>query len=472
MADLSLSNIINVSVSEAPAGLGEYNTSNVALFSHEPFAESFGDLGYKIYLEPTEVGTDFGTDSETYNQALLIFGQAPNILANNGYLVVIPFVEAIQHLALSGVAASGSFILNYGAEATAAINWNDAVGVIQTKLQALAGLESVVVGGSIASQSLTVNFSGVEGPIALLTITSNTLETSGSTSITFTVTTTQAGETFAAAITRASSLVQFFGIIVTLVVAQAALLAAAAVVQAMNKVMVIVGSDPADVATGGKLDLLRTGGFTKTRGLFYGDSNPLDFPGAFAGRGFSTNFDGSNTTQNMHLKDLSGVQPDSTLNQTLLDLCTAAGADVYGSFQGIPKIFESGANRFFDQVYNEGWLVGAIQIAGFNYLATASTKIPQTENGMDGLKGAYRQVCEQANANAYSAPGKWNSATTFGVQSDFLQNITQRGYYIYSTPIAQQSQADRAARKAPLVQIALKESGGINSSTVIVVVNA
>ena len=44
------------------------------------------------------------------------------------------------------------------------------------------------------------------------------------------------------------------------------------------------------------------------------------------------------------------------------------------------------------------------KLAGFNYLAQSSTKIPQTEAGMDGLKGAYRAVCQQAVANQNPAP--------------------------------------------------------------------
>ena len=47
-----------------------------------------------------------------------------------------------------------------------------------------------------------------------------------------------------------------------------------------------------------------------------------------------------------------------------------------------------------------------------------------------------------------------------------LRNIIDKGYYIYSKPIAQQSQVDRDARKAPLIQIAGKESGAIHSSSV------
>jgi hypothetical protein len=90
---------------------------------------------------------------------------------------------------------------------------------------------------------------------------------------------------------------------------------------------------------------------------------------------------------------------------------------------------------------------------------------------MDGLKGAYRNICNQAVTNQYSAPGTWTSSTTFGNQVLFLQNIIQYGYYIYSQPISQQLATARDARQAPLCQIALKEAGAIQSSDVIVYVN-
>ncbi len=243
----------------------------------------------------------------------------------------------------------------------------------------------------------------------------------------------------------------------------------------MNKIAFFVSRESASIAEGGLLDLLRSGGFTQSRGLYYGatnDDDALNMMAAYAGRALSTDFSGSNTTSTMHLKDLATIQPDPTMTQTLLTLAQAAGADCYVSLQGVPKVFCSGENSFFDQVYNLRWFVGALQVAGFNFLAQSATKVPQTEDGMDGLKDAYRAVCELAKTNAYSAPGVWNSSTTFGNQSDFLQNVTQRGYYIYSQPVSEQLQVAREARIAPLVQIALKEAGAIHKSNVIVYVNA
>lgn len=376
MAQLALSNIINISVSSTPAGVNAYNTSNLALFSTDTAGSGFGSLGYKIYLDPVSVGVDFGTSSQTYTMALAIFSQQPNILAGGGYLVVIPFLSS---------------------------------------------------------------------------------------------------ETLDAAITRTASLVQYFGLMSTQIETQSHMLAAAAVVQALNKIAFFVQKLQASIASAGSLDLLRTGGFTQSRGIYYGtslDVDALNMQAAYAGRALSVNFLGSNTTITMNLKDLATVQPDPTMTQSLQTLATAAGADTYVSLQGVSKVLCAGTNSFFDQIYNLQWFVGALQVAGFNFLAQSSTKLPQTENGMDGLKGAYRSICEQAVANQYSAPGKWTSPTTFGVQADLIANIAQRGYYIYSQPISQQTQTARAARQAPLVQIAIKEAGAIQSSTVIVNVNA
>ncbi len=373
--ELQISNVINISVSQTPSGLSNYNTSNLAIFTTDTPDPALTD-GYKIYKEPTEVGTDFGTDSETYAMALAVFSQQPNILANNGYLVVI------------------------------------------------------------------------------------TMEPS---------------ETLDAAITRTVDLVQYFGLMSTTIESSDDMLAAAAVVQALNKIAFFVQRDPASIDSGGSLDLLTTGSFSQSRGLFYGSDNDADalgFQASYAGRALSVVFSGSNTTITMNLKDMIGVQPDPSMTQTLFNKAKAAGADIYASIQGVPKVFSFGANRFYDQVYNLRWLVGAIGVAGFNYLAQTATKIPQTEAGMLGLKGAYRRVCLQAVANQYLAPGAWNSPTTFGDQADLFANIAQVGFYIYSTPIALQSQADREDRIAPLVQIAVKEAGAEQSSTVIINVNA
>ena len=44
---LSLSNVVTISVSETPTGVSEFNTSNLALFSSDTPSPSFSS-GYKL----------------------------------------------------------------------------------------------------------------------------------------------------------------------------------------------------------------------------------------------------------------------------------------------------------------------------------------------------------------------------------------------------------------------------------------
>jgi uncharacterized phage protein gp47/JayE len=88
-----------------------------------------------------------------------------------------------QYITLSGTPASGSFKLTYGGSSTAFINWNAAVGTIQTQVQTLPGLGSATVAGSLASSSLTIALNGVTNP-TLIGMSSNNLQTSAPAAIT------------------------------------------------------------------------------------------------------------------------------------------------------------------------------------------------------------------------------------------------------------------------------------------------
>ena len=487
MSQLALTNVITISVSQANPGVGSYNTSNLALFTDDAPAQNWtgSTNGYAAYLTPTQVGIDFGTGSKTYAMANAIFSQQPNILLGGGQLVIILLKVGIQTLTLSGVAASGAFTISYGGNTTASISWSDSISTIQQKVQATTGMSQWQVTGSIASESLVITAYGTYGALGTITFPSNTLQTGGSVAITFSQQATQTGETIGAAITRTQGSVQYFGILVnescgtSQVIPSADVTAAATVVQALVKLIFFVTNSVTDLtAVTGLVATVTAASDTQTRMLYYGDTtangvaNALNYCAAYAGRALSTNFSGSNTTQTMHLKVLANITPDPSMTQTILNEAVVAGADCYISLQGVSAVYTSGANMFFDQIYNQLWFAGALQVAGFNYLAQTSTKIFQTESGMDGLKAAYGSVCAQGVTNGYLAPGAWNSSTTFGNQTNLVNNIAQVGYYIYSTPVSQQSQANRAARQAPLVQIAAKQAGAIQSSSVIVTINA
>lgn len=278
------------------------------------------------------------------------------------------------------------------------------------------------------------------------------------------------------AIARVINEVYFFGILIdnemTSIPAEFATLTA--YIQTLDKMFFYGSSVQAQYSPGGMLDLVRSSTLTNTRCLYYSDgtaSHTQWFAAAYASRGLSTDFTGSNTAQTMHLKSLSGVSVDTTVDQTQLALVQTAGVDVYVSIAGVPSLFTSGQNGFFDQVYNQFWFKFALETAGYNLLRLTNTKIPQTETGLESLKNAYRAICLQAVTNGFAGPGAWNSSLVFGDPTALIRCVKDIGYYVYSLPVALQSTADRTARKAPLVQIAIKCQGAIHSSNVIVNVN-
>lgn len=275
-------------------------------------------------------------------------------------------------------------------------------------------------------------------------------------------------------IIRTNNLVYYFGVLVDELIDGTTFGTLTTYIQTLDKLFLYASSIAADYAPGGMLDLLRTAGKTHSRGLYYNDAVAIDtqaYAAAYCGRGLSTPFDGSNTTQTMHLKVLATINPDPTIDQTQLTAAVTAGVDTYINIAGVPSLFTSGANQFFDEIYNELAFKFALQTAGFNYIRSTSTKIPQTEQGMEGLKNIYRKICDQFVNNGFMGPGAWTSSLVFGNQESLIRSVANIGYYVYSKPVSQQSQADREARIAPLVQIAVKAQGAIQKSNVIVNVN-
>ena len=289
-------------------------------------------------------------------------------------------------------------------------------------------------------------------------------------------------ETVQAAILRMKDVVYFFGVLMDeeLATSDASAFAALSTyIKTLKKMFFYCSSAVADLQPGSALDLIRQASETYTRCLYHGNAllngasvqQTQIFAAAYAGRALSTDFSGSLTAATMHLKQLSGITPDVTVGQTQLNLAQTAGVDVYVSISGVPELFTSGANDYFDNVYNLLWFSFALQTAGFNYLAGTNTKIPQTEEGMTGLKDAYRKICEQAKSSGVLSGGSWTAPDRFGDPESLLRNVADIGYYVYSQPITQQVPADREARKAPVVQIAAKLAGAVHSSNVIVNVN-
>jgi hypothetical protein len=489
---LPLTNIIRVSILTALRGLSNVNTSAIGFITDEvPIPNDFGD--FRAYLEPTGVGLDFGTNSETYRIALAIFNQNPNLLSGGGVLLIIP---RDQTAAASAATILGSIVVDFTQLGATDYNINldvDGGGasdlligqIDTTDLSTIeASLNSTAVtsagavfevSGEVSAAKITLK-SSTTGATSTLTVGSATTGTDIATLLGLSGSATGAAagvERIKDTIIRTVNSIPYFGLVYNEKMTDADLTEVAALVQSLD-IMQFVGSNlQADIA--GIFTTLKNAGYTQTRMLYYSNSenDALDFAASYASRGLSVNFDGDNTMLTMNLKEIVGLVTDpiyaGSSGQTVYDSLKLAGVDTYADF-GVAGVGSFGANKYFDEVYIELALKLRLQVAGFNYLKQTNTKITQTEDGMDGLKGAYRKVMKQFVTNNSFAPGAWNGSTRFGDPEDHDRNILEQGFWIYSLPVADQSQTSRDERIAPLVQIAAKSSGAIHSSDVTVLI--
>lgn len=118
-------------------------------------------------------------DLKYYYENLLInqYNGLPKASATIGALASIAIMPqvTVQTITFPVAPTSGAFTLVWDGNSSASINWNDSVGSVQTKLQAVSGLSAVTVAGSIAGLVLTVTFTGVPAPADYLVLGTNTL---------------------------------------------------------------------------------------------------------------------------------------------------------------------------------------------------------------------------------------------------------------------------------------------------------
>jgi hypothetical protein len=446
---LPLSNIINVNVFFPATGLANFNVNNLALFTGDAFLSNPGNNSYRIYQSAQQVGLDFGTTSETYQQAVAVFSQQPNILAGGGSLIVFP---SFQNNSIASVTVGGSSGTGYIIGDVLTITQGNGYGGSVTVTGVYAGAITAITlatGGQGYSVANNLAVTGGTGTGATIDITGVTTEN------------------LAQAIARTANMVYYCGIISTNYGANSSWSNLASVVQSYgNKLQFLVSSTVTDITN--VFTNIQQASQYFTRCLYYSTIGLTArlFAASYASRLLSVNFNGSLTAITMNGKQLIGVTPDPAMTQTIYSLCNTAGVDIYTSFNNSPATVSNGANLFADRAFNLIWFVLALQVAGYNALQTSATKVPQTTNGMNSFVGALKLVCQQGVTNGYLAPGTWTGVDTFGNQTDFFNNIQTYGYYVYFTPIAQQTAAQRTARQAPLVQIAIKEAGALQSAII------
>ena len=182
----------------------------------------------------------------------------------------------------------------------------------------------------------------------------------------------------------------------------------------------------------------------------------------------------------MKFKPLPGTTPDSGLTReqreilggSFTDDSTGKNINYYVPAPGGVNMFAEGTtvktNRFIDTTYWLDWLVWQLQTSLFGLFYTTS-RLPQTPSGIARIRSTVESVCELGRFNGGIAPGRFSGNIIADIRTttgSTFNGYTSTGHYVYISPIAVQSQADRVARKSPFIYVWLKGSGAIHSSEI------
>ncbi|HCK7193836.1 TPA: DUF3383 family protein, partial [Enterobacter roggenkampii] len=144
----------------------------------------------------------------------------------------------------------------------------------------------------------------------------------------------------------------------------------------------------------------------------------------------------------------------------------AKNANVFVYYANDTAILQQGVmanGDFFDERHGLDWLQNYVQTNLYNLLYTSTTKIPQTDAGVTRLLSNVEQSMDQSVTNGLVAAGVWNGGPIGQLNSG---DTLTKGYYVYAQPLSEQAQADREARKAPLIQVACKLAGAVHYADV------
>lgn len=185
------------------------------------------------------------------------------------------------------------------------------------------------------------------------------------------------------------------------------------------------------------------------------------------GRAFTVNFLGNNTTITLKFKQEPGITPE-TITAQQADTLKAKNCNVFVNYSNDTAIIQEGVmsnGDFFDERHGLDWLQNYVQNNLWNLLYTSTTKIPQTEAGVTRLLTNVEQSMDQAANNGLVAAGIWNGGSVGQIQPG---DTLTKGYYVFANSLNTQAQADREARKAPVIQVATKLAGAIHFADVLI----
>lgn len=488
MAQLAVSSVVNVSINMAPTAAATRDFGALLVLGSSAVIDTQERL--RLYNNLESVTADFGSTAPEYLAAQKYFSQSPRPavlyigrwakVASSGLLHGKILSTAEQDINLFKAITAGTMSLNVDGTArsltainlSSISNLNGVASAITAKLSPNAscvwnaGLQqfdiiSITTGSSssvgYAADGAVASLLGMQASQALPPVAGIAAE-----SLTATVQ------------NLAEKTAGWYGVTVAdAALSEADILATADLIEGLDRTRIfgVTTSDSNALSSVSTADIAYKLAQKKLNRTVvqYSSSTPYAAASLF-GRAFSVNFQGNNTTITLKFKqEPTVVAEEITSNQAAA--LRAKKANVFVEYDNDTAIIQEGvmsSGMFIDERHGLDWLQNDLQTAIWNLQYTGSSKIPQTEQGMNRFCAVIEARLDQAVRNGLVAPGVWQG-DSFGVlqPGDYLA----KGYYVYVNSIDQQSQADREARKAPPIQVAIKLAGAVHFVDVLVNVN-
>lgn len=493
----SINNVINVTLLEEGKAAARDNINVCAIVTSQTGVLSTAER-WRAYKTSSAVEQDWGASSVTAAFANAFFGTSPNPISAGGTLVIgywnaagetlpetaglLRGAEISQAVVLPalrqkadwsfGITIDGTDHEVTGIDGTTAATLSDVVAKIQAAIT--PAVASVVFDGSqIVFTSKTTGAASVVGfPVALEngTFIGDVLaiaDGSGAAQVNGAAESQVSPESQLECLSRLKAQVNVKGaaFIDKILSAQVPLIASWTKANSVIVYETFAGAAALEVDPSNPVwavTLASQGNFR----MLYSKAGNRKFGVSYMARTHTVNFNGERTAITLHLKTLN--VPAETYSQTEIDKAKAVGLDIYTTIKDAPCVLTSAANDFVDNVYNLMAYVDAVQTDSFNLLKTTPTKVPQTYYGVDQLEDCAEKTTRGFVKAGVFNPGTWTLPDFFGDRDMFLRNIEQNGFYVLAGDLAEQSTADRQARKSPVLQIAVKNAGAVHSEDIII----
>lgn len=489
---LPVSRLITASVSLTPSGAQYANIESLLIVGDSAVIDTAQRI--RSYNSLAAVAVDFGSTAAEYLAATLFFSQKPQPkqlyigrwarTATSGGLYGAPLTTAQQALANFTAVSSGGFKVT--------VNGGSAVNVAAINLSAATSLSNVasLISAALTSASVAATCVWTGSQFNFVSTTTGTTSavsflqapTSGTDISALLGGTASAGGYIVAGIAAESALaaVQALDALSTywygLEFAAANMpsdsdyLAIAAYIEATTHLFGLTTKEATAIDSQSTSDIgsqCAAAGYTRTFGQY--STQNLYASGSIFAALVTTQFNGANTMPTIMYKVEPGVTAEP-LSQNAATVLDNKRYNYFASFQNGASIIVNGTcfgQAYIDEIFGLDWLQNRIQTDIFALLASVP-KVPQTDDGMNQIIAVIEGALQAGVKNGLIAPGTWQ-ATGFGqlATGDYMP----KGYYVYCPPVSTQSSVDRAARKTPAIQIAVKLAGAVHTVDAAILVN-